>query len=66
MIQKLDMTKYCPNTEREPEFTVDKEIKTEEDIDPLSMIIYDDSETKMEIDLGMKTESSDISEFIDQ
>ena len=33
MIQKLDMTKYCPNPEREPEFTVDKEIKTEEDID---------------------------------
>ena len=47
-------------------YKVDKEIKTEEEIDPLSIIIYDDSETKIEIDLVMKTESSDISEFIDQ
>ena len=65
MIQKLDMTKYCPNPEREPEFTVDKEIKTEEDIDPLDIL---DPQTKIEIeqDLSLKNESSDLSAFIKQ
>ena len=63
MIQKLNMTKYCPNPEREPEFTVDKEIKAEEDIDPLDIL---DPQTKIEIeqDLSLKNESSDLSAFI--
>ena len=59
------MTKYCPNPEREPEFTVDKEIKTEEDIDPLDIL---DPQTKIEIeqDLSLKNESSDLSAFLEQ
>ena len=75
------MIKYgqYPNPETESEFDVDKEIKTEEDIDPLAIDNYDkenettsidiiDPLTKIEIeeDLILKTESSDLFDFIDQ
>ena len=75
------MVKYgqYPNPETESEFDVDKEIKTEEDIDPLAIENYDkenettsidiiDPLTKIEIEEGLilKTESSALSDFIDQ
>ena len=81
MVKKLDMVKYgqYPNPETESEFDVDKEIKTEEDIDPLALDNYDkenettsidiiDPLTKIEIeeDLILKTESSDSSHFSEQ
>ena len=61
MIKKLDMIKYgqYPNPATEPELTADKEIKTQEDIDPLDNF---GPQTKIEIehDLELKTESSDL------
>ena len=61
------MIKYgqYPNPATEPELTADKEIKTQEDIDPLDNI---GPQTKIEIehDLELKTESSNLSAFIEQ
>ena len=87
MVEKLPISKYQGYLQnvQEPEFIevsemyeVDKEIKPELDIDPLSVINYDDTEnnttvnsdfeTKIEKeeDSDLKTESSDLSEFIEQ
>ena len=96
MVEKLSVSKYKAYLEHveEPEFIevsemheVGERIKTEEGLDPLSIMNYDDSEynatvvdmnteisvsshceNKIEIveDLFLKTESSDLSEFIDQ
>ena len=83
MVQKLSLSKYQGYLQhvQEPEFIeisemyeVDKEIKTELDIDPLSVINYDDTENnatlvdmnsdfefkiEKEEDFVLKTESSD-------
>jgi len=77
MVEKLSLSKYQDYLEhvQEPEFIevsemceVDKEIKTEEDIDPLLIIHYDDSEnnTTMVDIKKRKTVNSDCETKIEQ